>query len=75
MYWFCCKSFHTIRQHSELVRFAEGALGADVHVDGGKAEVVPGVVWLCFGHIQVPRDLRHKPAPIVLFDEVWKLVD
>lgn len=48
------RSLHTIRQHSEQVGLAEGALGADVHVDGGEAEVVPCVVWLCFSHIQVP---------------------
>lgn len=69
------QSLPTIRQHSELVGLAEGALGADVHVDGGEAEVAPGVVWLCFGHIQVPCYLRHKPAAVVLLDEVGKFVD
>lgn len=69
------QSPHTIRQHSELVGFAEGALGADIHVDGGEAEVVPGVVWLCSGHVQVPRYLRHKPAAVVRLDEVGKFVD
>lgn len=66
---------HTVRQYSELVGLAECALGADVQVDGGKTEVVPGVVWLRFGYIQVPCYLRHKPAAIVLFDEVGKFVD
>lgn len=69
------QSLHTIRQHSELVGLAEGALGADIHVDGGEAEVVPGVVGLCFGHIQVPCHLRHKPAAAILLDEVGKFVD
>lgn len=68
-------SLHTIRQHRELVGLAEGAHGADVHVDGGEAEVVPRVVGLCFGHVQVPCDLRHKPAAVVLLDEVGKVVD
>lgn len=47
----------TVRLHGEQVGLAEGALGADVHVDGGEAEVVPRVVWLRFSHIQVPRHL------------------
>lgn len=69
------QSLPTIRQHSELVGLAEGALGADVHVDGSEAEVVPGVVWLCFGQVQVPCHLRHKPAAVILLDEVGKFVD
>ena len=66
---------HTIRQNSELVGFAEGALGADFHVDSGEAEVVPCVIWLCFSHIQVPRELWHKPTAIFFLDEVGKLID
>lgn len=69
------QSFHTIRQHSELVGLAEGALGADVQIDGGEAEVVSGIVWFCFGHVQVPCYLRYKPAAVVRLDEVGKFVD
>lgn len=69
------QSLHTIRQYSELVGLAESALGADVHVDGGEAEVVSGVVWFCFSYIEVPCYLRHKPTAIVSLDEVGKLID
>ncbi len=69
------QSLHTVGQHSKLAGLAKGALGADVHVDGSEAEVVPGVVWLCFGKVHVPCYLRHKPAAIILLDEVGKFVD
>ena len=70
------QSLPTIRQHSELVGPAEGALGADVQVDGGEAVVVPRVIRLCSGHVQVPRYLRHEPAAVPLLeDEVGELVD
>lgn len=69
------QSLHTIRQYSEHVGLAEGALGADVHVDGGEAEVVPCVIRLCFSHVQVPCYLWHKPAAIICLDEVGKLID
>lgn len=65
----------TVWEYSEWDRLAEGALGSDVQIDGGETEVVPGVIGLGFGHVQVPRDLRHKPASVVLFDEVGEVVD
>lgn len=65
----------TVGQRGQLDGLAECALGADVHVDGGEAEVVSGVVWLRFRHVQVPCDLRHEPAVVVLLDEVGEVVD
>lgn len=41
----------TVGQHSELVGAAEGALGADVHADGGEAKVAPRVVGLRLRHV------------------------
>lgn len=70
-----CHCRPTVRQHSQLVGSAEGALGADVHADGGEAEVVPRVVWLCFGQIQVPGRLRHEPTAVGLCEEVGEFVD
>lgn len=65
----------TIGQHSELVGTAEGALGADVHADGGEAEVAPRVVGLRLRHVQVPRCLRHEPATVAPLEKVWELVE
>lgn len=47
----------TIRQYNEWVGLAEGAFGADVQVDGGETEVVPSIIQLCFGQVQVTCDL------------------
>lgn len=65
----------TIRQHRELIGHAEGALGADVDVDGGEAEVLPRVVRLRSGEVQVPIDLRHERASVVLLDKVGEVVE
>lgn len=65
----------TAGQHGELVGAAEGALGADVHADGGEAEVAPRVVRLRLGHVQVPRRLRHEPAAVAPLEEVGELVE
>lgn len=70
-----CHRLPTVGQHGQLVGSAEGALGADVHADGGEAEVVPRVVWLRFGQVQVPGRLRHEPAAVGLREEVGEFVD
>lgn len=65
----------TVGQHGELVGSAEGALGADVHADGGEAEVAARVVGLRLGHVQVPRRLRYEPAAVAPLEEVGELVE
>lgn len=65
----------TVGQHGELVGSAEGALGADVHADGGEAEVAARVVGLRLGHVQIPRRLRYEPAAVAPLEEVGELVE
>lgn len=65
----------TIRENRELGGSAEGALAADVQVDGGEAEIVAGVVGLGSGQVQVPGGLGHKPAARAPLQEVGELVD
>lgn len=65
----------TVGQHGELVGSAEGALGADVHADGGEAEVAARVVGLRLGQVQVARRLRDEPAAVAPLEEVGELVE
>lgn len=69
------QNLRTIRQDGQLVGPAEGALAADFHIDGGEAEIVPGVIQLCFSNVQVPCHLRHKPATVGLLNEGGEFVD
>lgn len=65
----------TIWQHGELVSLAEGTLGANVHVDGGEAEVTCCIVRLRLGQVQVARYLGDEPPTPVRLHEAGEVVN
>ena len=69
------RTSQTVRLHQQLVGRAEDALDVGRHVAGGEAEVLPRVVDLCPGHVQVPRHLGDELTALFRRDENGEVID